>query len=164
MNSRKTLFKGCSELSRPVQVQSSSNNIEVCQGILNIIKNFLHFVLSSFSPFFLKILLKTKSRSIYPKRGFLIHYKGMTFQKFLIRIYNLFLCVSSDKFSWGLPAKKKNSREHIAADCRENDVFCVGKALIKNKIYEANFSRSSELICDYLAMPLDSISIFFRDF
>ncbi|CRK97366.1 CLUMA_CG010757, isoform A [Clunio marinus] len=49
--SRRTLFRGCSDLSRPIRVQSTSNSVE--------------------------ILLRTKSRSIYPKRGFLIHYKAV---------------------------------------------------------------------------------------
>ncbi|XP_070496106.1 uncharacterized protein [Chironomus tepperi] len=48
---KKSLWRGCSELTRPIQLQSLSHQIE--------------------------IVLKTKSKNIYPKRGFLIHYKAI---------------------------------------------------------------------------------------
>ena len=39
-------------------------------------KTFIFFYLFPSFFNFVKIILRTKSRSIYPKRGFLIHYKG----------------------------------------------------------------------------------------
>lgn len=74
--SRKTLYRGCSELSRPIQVQSSTNSVEVRSPEFSSF-TFMsqNFSFLSFLPPF-QIVLRTKSRSIYPKRGFLIHYKG----------------------------------------------------------------------------------------
>ncbi|CAG9805629.1 unnamed protein product [Chironomus riparius] len=51
LENKKSLWRGCSELTRPIQLQSLSHQIE--------------------------IVLKTKSKNIYPKRGFLIHYKAI---------------------------------------------------------------------------------------
>ncbi|KAG5681708.1 hypothetical protein PVAND_011118 [Polypedilum vanderplanki] len=51
VESKKSLWKGCAEITRPLQIESISHQVE--------------------------IVLKTKSKNIYPKRGFLIHYKAI---------------------------------------------------------------------------------------
>jgi hypothetical protein len=117
----------------------------------------------------LKIVLKTKSRSIYPKRGFLIHYKGKDeLLKILIRIYNLLLSCVWILFRGillGLSGRTKNILQSILPTAAENDVVCVafsaalldnkqnlrGKFLLVERTYLRLFSNATRL---------DEISIF----